>query len=56
VKNEDLPLELREQIAEKNKRVQRQIIINVVGFVLIKGAIYYGIHRWAKSLRNDSEN
>lgn len=41
-----------EESAEIHRKLQRTLIRNVLIFAVVKGAIYYGMNRWAKSLQN----
>jgi hypothetical protein len=42
------PRPTNEQIAAMN----RQMVKNLIIFVGVKAVVYYGMYRWAKSLRN----
>ncbi|AXQ61279.1 hypothetical protein SEA_LIBERTYBELL_38 [Streptomyces phage LibertyBell] len=39
-----------EEVAALNKKMARRFVRNVLIYGLVKGAIVYGLHRWAKSV------
>lgn len=43
-----------EEVAALNKKLNRRAMRNVLIFVGVKVAIAYGLHRWAKSMAENS--
>jgi len=44
-----------EEVAALNRRLQKKLIRNIIIFAVAKGAIYYGINRWAKSMAKNND-
>lgn len=38
------------EVAELNRQMTKRLIRNVVIYAVVKGAILYGVHRWARSV------
>lgn len=49
---DQIQLKSDEERAEMTKEMNRRAVRNVLIFVGVKVVIYYGLHRWAKSIAN----
>ena len=43
-----------EEVAAENRRLAKQLAIKITIFVVFKVSLYYGINRWAKSVRESN--
>lgn len=42
------------EVAALNKKMERRALRNIIIFAVVKGAIFYGLNRWAKSMADAS--